>query len=175
MCEAITIATFLLSAASAGAQYQAQQQQARGQKRLNKAATAAAERKFEADTAAAARRSSEERDAASQRQEQNQIAAAQRRSRLRTSASAAGISGLSVDSLLGDLTRQELRNADAIAANLESAEANLLDSRRSAAEQRNAGILSLPDPQGGSPVGLAIGLGQAGLTGWSMHEKSKEP
>lgn len=115
MCvAALPLVSAALSIAGAAAGYAGAQQQAKQQNQLYLENAAEANRAAGDQYSALTHKSVQERNASSQQLFQNSIEGLKARSAARTAAGEAGVTGLSVDALLGDLGAQEARKADAI-------------------------------------------------------------
>ena len=116
--------------------------------------------------------SNEGRVSAGQQAFQNTLEAARQRAGVQASAAAAGVSGLSIDSLIQDATRQEASNFDALSQNREYSEARRVaeggairsqtENRINAVQRSNFNSLtSLLQIAGAGAAGYTIG-GTAG-------------
>lgn len=123
MVASLAISTVTSVAGVAGAQQQAKTQ-ANYQAQMGEAARQNAMTQY----SQLQRRTTEEQAAANAELENNAIEAAQARSRARVAASAAGVTGLSVDNLLADIYGQEGRRQEAVRTNLSYTEMSLRDS-----------------------------------------------
>lgn len=180
MCElatAMAIASFTIGAASSVMEYSAQSQQAKAQ-------TAAYKQNIEASRSAAVNsyaaqqnKQLQARAAASQDLQSNQIDAIKARSTATVAAGEAGVSGLSVDALMGDFYAQEGRyertldqnyqmQADAIRSEMDGTEAQ--------AESRMHSMAPGSKP---SFMGAAVRVAGSAVGSYSMYTdlKSKEP
>lgn len=120
MCDAtgLMLASLAISGAQGIAQYQAANAQADAQEDYNAQLQKNAEQAYVNDLAALQLQQRQDEKQAKQKIAQNQKQAIQARSRAKTAAGEAGVSGLSVDALLGDFERQEAEFKDSVRENL---------------------------------------------------------
>lgn len=98
----------------------------------------------------------QEKTAAGQRLEENQIEGAQTRATAKVAASAGGVSGLSVDALLGDIYGREASIRDSVNQNLENTTHQVGVERQGIYRQTLGTYRSLPVPQKPSLLGAAL-------------------
>ena len=167
MCEPITAATALVLASGAKAAadisvqvvgFQGQKASARHQRSLNDRSRVVNARVRQAQIDQINRRLLAKQDDASRKAFQNKIDAAIARAEARASADAAGITGVSVDRLLGSLSAQEGRRADAIRTNLENARFEASQNIFAANVREFNANLRLPTPAEPSLAGLGLSL-----------------
>ena len=96
-----------LGIASTVMQIKGQRQQAEAQEQSQQAASVAEQHRHLAEMSASRLRERQEKVAAAQRIQQSTIKAREARATARVSAGEAGVTGLSVDSLINDMTRKE--------------------------------------------------------------------
>lgn len=104
MCNPVAIG---LAVAQGGMTYIGQQQAARTQEKVQRRATEAEQKRYLQEVSATRLRERQEQIAAAQKIQQSATKAREARATARVSAGEAGVAGLSVDSLINDLSRQE--------------------------------------------------------------------
>jgi hypothetical protein len=107
MCPPLVIAAVALGAAQAGMSIHGQRQQAKTQEKMQKNASAAEQQRHLQEMSAARLRERQEMTSAAQAIQESTKKAREARATGRVSAGEAGVSGLSVDALLNDMTRKE--------------------------------------------------------------------
>jgi len=105
MCD-ITLAVAAISAASAGAGYVGQRQQAKQQRGYQAQASAAERQRFLQEQSAIRMRQAQEQEATDRELSDITLKSREAISRARTSAGEAGVAGASVDALMDDYARQ---------------------------------------------------------------------
>ncbi|WP_422049732.1 virion core protein, T7 gp14 family [Shimia sp.] len=118
----------------------------------------------------------QERAAATQRVNQAQIDASKAASSAQVAATAGGVSGLSVDALLGDIFGQEASIRDSVNQNLENTGVQLQAERNSVQRGYSNTINTRPTPQHPSLLGSALQAG-TGVVGayrdtWKIRGRS---
>jgi hypothetical protein len=113
--------TIGLAGASAGLQFIGQSQAASAQSAMARAVAANAAGSYRAQTAFLDTQFLQQRAQLTQQSEAQNIQAEQVKARARTSAAEAGVAGVSLDAVLGDISRQQGRAADATAYNFDIA------------------------------------------------------
>lgn len=108
------------------------------------------------DYDAMTRMEQQETAAASQKINENQIEATQAAASARVAASAGGVSGLSVDALLGDIFGQEASIRDSVNQNLEATGQQINAERVSLQRGFTDAINTRPQPQRPSTFGTAL-------------------
>lgn len=108
-----------ISVGSAATGYLSAQGQAAAMEQANAEANARAKSALIEDYDQVGRAAQQERAAATQKQQQNQVDGAKARASVAVAAGEGGVSGLSIDALLGDLFGQEASIRDSINQNLE--------------------------------------------------------
>ena len=104
MCNPVAIG---LAVAQGGMTYIGQQQAARTQEKVQRRATEAEQKRYLQEVSATRLRERQEQIAAAQKIQQSATKSREARATARVSAGEAGVAGLSVDSLINDLSRQE--------------------------------------------------------------------
>jgi hypothetical protein len=123
-------------------------------------------------------RERQEGEATVTEEERNARAAAEARATARTAAGEAGVSGLSLDALLGDFTRQESSYRYGVRRNLSISTDQLtaeMEGVRATAQGRAASIprLNLEPVNGPSYLGAALRIGGDALGAYSKYNASK--
>ncbi|WGD31652.1 hypothetical protein AncyloWKF20_07490 [Ancylobacter sp. WKF20] len=108
-------------------------------------------------------RTQQERTAAAEEMQKNIRTVTAQKATAEATAGEAGVSGLSVDMLLGELDNAASRDRSNIQSNLDMTVAQLDQERRAAETTRDNRINSVPRGRKPSGLGLAVGIGQAGL------------
>jgi len=150
-------ASLAISAATAITGVAGAQQQAQAQADVQKQTAEAAVKNSINQYGTVQRRTLEERSAAAAALENNSIEAAQARSRAKVAASAAGVTGLSVNNLIADVFNQQGRRDQATRTNLGYTEAQLRDEQTSIYSQAQSAV-----NQGRTPI-IAPGYATAAL------------
>lgn len=171
MCEPATImATMALAstALSIGGQVASYSSQA------NQAATQRgnALSAFAQDASALTTRASQEQASAAQRKLQNQRDYDATRATAVNSADEAGVTGISVNALLGDLAGQQGLRQGAVDQNLNMTLQQLQSERQGAAVTMQSRMNQAQDP---SLAGLLIGVAKTGVDGFSGYKSRTDP
>ncbi|RWP84732.1 MAG: hypothetical protein EOR11_19930 [Mesorhizobium sp.] len=153
--------SFAVGAMQSVAQYQAAAEE-------SKATREAALQAFSNDQNALSRRQIQEADASNQKVQQVNLDEARKVSEVRLSASSAGVSGISVGNLIGDVTRQASTNRQNQFDNTKMAINQLQLEKKSSQAQAQSRINSAPKP---SALGLIAGIGGATLSGFNTYNK----
>jgi len=175
MCDFITptvlaITAAAISAAGTTAATVGQQQQAASQANFQQQQGEAANANAINQFGQIQRRLTEEEAAASLSTQETNIEAAQARARAKVAASAAGVSGLSVDNLIGDIFNQEGRRTSAINTNLEFTQAALADQASSIfAGAQSAVNTSLRPVQAPGFATAALQIGADSLNAYNTY------
>lgn len=148
-----------LGVASAGLQYVQGQQQADALQAQNDAANERARQYMIEDYDQTSRMAQQETAAASQKINQNQIEARKAAASATVAASAGGVSGLSVDSIIGDIWGQEAQFRDSVNQNLENTGQQLNVERRSIQRGYTNQINSRQQPNRPSLLGATLTAG----------------
>lgn len=160
MCEPTT-ALLVLSAASAAAGVYGQQQQAKAQNAYNDQQAKNTMEAYRANLAQTNLMQSQEQAAASQKINENNRAAEAAKAKALVSAGESGISGLSVDALLADLSGEQSRYNESVNQNYENASMAIDNQRRNVQINASSQINSLKTPQTPDYFGAALRIGQA--------------
>lgn len=94
---------------------------------------------------------------------------AQKQALAKVSAAGAGVSGISVDNILGDISGKTALNRTYIQENYRYVAADLQTQANNAVTRQSMRIAAVPAPQEPSPLVPLIGIGTAGtnfMTGW---------
>lgn len=158
MCPpVIAAATLALSAVSTVSSIQGQKKQARAQADYAQKQADSSLVSYRNTLDQLARRENQERASASQRIAENARQGLMARSAVRNSAADAGVSGITIDSLVRDLRSRELGYADSVRANFENVQGQIQANRESAATGTQSQINSIQAPR---PVDYWGPLGQ---------------
>jgi hypothetical protein len=150
-----------LSIASTVAGLYGQQQAADAQKEYNKQMYKNAVTANNQRNAQISQRQNQERDAASNKMMQNNIEAAKAKSTARVAASNSGVSGVSVDSLLADLSGSQGRYNSSVTENLRASNAGADWDRVNAYNDMSSTINGLKAPAMPNYLGAALQIGTA--------------
>ena len=148
-----------LSVATTAVSFKAQEANAKGVENANKAANERARQYMIEDQDSLTRMSAQETAGASQKINQNQIDAAKAGASAKVAATAGGVSGLSVDSLLGDIFGQEASIRDSVNQNLENTGEQIQQERNSVQRGFQNTINTRPQPNHPSLLGATLEAG----------------
>ena len=148
-----------LGVGSAALQYSQANAQAKIQEQQNREANDRARRNMIEDQDAMTRMEMQERAAAAQKINQTQLDAARTAASARVASSAGGVSGLSVDALLGDIYGNEASIRDSVNQNLEATGQQLRAERGSIMNSYENTINTRPQVQKPSFLGAALEAG----------------
>ena len=160
MCEPTT-ALLVLSAASAAAGVYGQQQQAKAQNAYNDQQAKNTMEAYRANLAQTNLMQSQEHAAATQKINENNRAAEAAKATALVSAGESGISGLSVDALLANLSGEQARYNESVNQNYENASMAIDNQRTNAKVTAASQINSLKTPQSPDYLGAALRIGTA--------------
>jgi hypothetical protein len=163
---ALTFGSLALGAIGQVANYSAAQSAAAQQEAYNQTATEAANRQFIDQSTQEAIRQGQEQEATAQRVFATNTQLAQRLATARVAAGEAGVSGLSVDALMGDLYRQAGRVNQATERNLQFTQQANTARQKGYLAQRDNTINGLPVAKRPGFGQLALGI--AGAAGDSL-------
>lgn len=159
MCNAV--AMFALNVASTVAGVEGQRQQAKAQNAYNDQQAKNAMEAYRANLAQTNLMQSQEHAAATQKVNENNRAAEAAKAKALVSAGESGISGLSVDTLLADLSGEQARYNESVNQNYQNASMALDNQRTNARVNAASQINSLKTPQSPDYLGAALRIGQA--------------
>ena len=160
MCEPTT-ALLALSAASTVAGVYGQQQQAKAQNAANEQQAKNTMEAYRANIAQTNLMQSQEHAAATQKVNENNRAASAAQAKALVSAGESGISGLSVDALLAELSGEQARYNDSVNQNYQNASMAIDNQRKNAQINASSQINQLETPQSPDYLGAALRIGQA--------------
>lgn len=173
MCpQLLAVAGFAVSAASTVMGFAAQSAQADAQ-------TAAWKQNY-TNALAAARddqnqlslRQMQEGDAASQKTQMENIQVAQKSASVEAAAASGGVSGISVDSLVNDVSHQGDLNKTAIQRNFEATVSQLQTQKDATNDTAKSRINSMQPGTPPNPLSLAVGLAGDALGSYNSYEKN---
>ena len=162
MCEPTTIAT-ALTIASAGAGLYGQQQQAKATESYNNDLARNAVIANNQRNAQISQRQLQERDSATQKIMNNNIEARKAEATARVAASSAGVGGVSVDSLLGEIGMNRGRYNASVGENLRGSNMALDWERVNADNNMRSTFNSMVAPKMPDYLGAALKIGTAGM------------
>lgn len=160
MCEPTT-ALLVLTAASTAAGVYGQQQQVKAQNASNDQQAKNTMEAYRANLAQTNLMQSQEQAAASQKINENNRAAEAAKAKALVSAGESGISGLSVDALLADLSGEQARYNESVNQNYENASMAIDNQRKNVQINAASQINQLKTPQAPDYLGAALRIGQA--------------
>ena len=159
MCDAT--AMMVLNVASTVAGVYGQQQQAKAQNAYNNQQAKNTMEAYRANLAQTNLMQSQEHAAATQKINENNRAAEAAKAKALVSAGESGISGLSVDTLLADLSGDQARYNESVNQNYQNASMAIDNQRTNAQVNAASQINSLKTPQSPDYLGAALRIGQA--------------
>lgn len=159
MCEPTTMA--ILSIASAGAGLYGQMQAGDAQEQYNKDLARNATIANNQRNAQINQRQLQERDAATQKTMNNNIEATKAQSAARVAASGAGVGGVSVDSLIGEIGMNQGRYNASVGENLRTSYAGMDWDRVNADNDMRSTFNSMKSPAMPNYLGAALQIGTA--------------
>lgn len=160
MCEPTT-ALLALSVASTVAGVYGQQQQVKAQNAYNDQQAKNTMEAYRANLAQTNLTQSQEQAAATQKINENNRAAEAAKAKALVSAGESGISGLSVDALLADLSGEQARYNESVNQNYQNASMAIDNQRKNAQINAASQINQLKTPQSPDYLGAALRIGQA--------------
>lgn len=158
---ALGLATFAVGAAQSVAGYAAQKSEAAANK-------ANARQAWANNQTQLTLRSMQEEDALRQKQRQSLIEEAQVSAETQASAASAGVSGISLDNLLSDVSRRAATNRETERENTRMTLMQIKEERKGVNAKGQSQINSVPKPTG---LSLVAGVGGAALSGASSYAK----
>ncbi len=159
MCNATAL--FALSVASTLADVEGQRQQAKAQNDYNNQQAKNAMEAYKANIAQTNLKQSQEHAAATQKINENNRAAEAAKATALVSAGESGISGLSVDALLANLSGEQARYNESVNQNYQNASMAIDNQRTNAQVEAASQINSLKTPQSPDYLGAALRIGEA--------------
>jgi len=159
MCDAT--AMLVLNVASTVAGVYGQQQQAKAQQAYNDRQAKNTMEAYKANLEQTNLMQSQEHAAATQKVNENNRAAEAAKATARVSAGESGISGLSVDALLANLSGEQARYNESVNQNYENASMAIDNQRKNAQSNAASQINQLKTPQSPDYLGAALRIGQA--------------
>lgn len=158
----LAVATFTMGVAQSVAQYQ-------GQKATYKANRDAAIVENENAQRQLTLRQMQEQDATSQRKQAAVLEGAEKQAEAQVAGAAAGVAGLSLDSIVGDIGRRTGLNVSTLDQNYRMTADQLQQEKDSATAKAEGRINSVAKP---SAFGLVAGIGTSALDGFSTYSKN---
>ncbi len=145
MCDPIT-AAIALGTVQAGLQIQGQRQQAKAQARAQRKASIAEQQRYLTEISASRLKERQEKVAAAQRIQQSTTKAREARATARVSAGEAGVAGISVDSLINELTRKEAEYSFSVQQQMQFANTSRQLGFEDSANRTRMNLLSINKP-----------------------------
>jgi len=161
MAIATSTALLIASVASTAATLAAQQQAAKAQERANQRQYESALQARAANINQTNLMQQQEREGSMQKLEENNLAARAAQATANVSAGEAGISGLSVDSLIADLGTKQNRYNTSVETNFDRSVQAIEIQRENASINAASQINQLKTPAAPDYVGAALRIGQA--------------
>ena len=158
MCEPTTILA-IASVASTVASVSAQQEAASQQEQANQRQYENSMRAMAANVNQTNAEHMQQREGSIQKLEENNMSARAAKATATTAAGESGISGLSVDALLSDLSGKQGRYTNSVTTNYENAEMAINNQRENIGINAASQINSLKTPQAPDYVGAALRIG----------------
>tara|TARA_R110002153_G_scaffold260708_1_gene420820 strand:- start:8149 stop:8763 length:615 start_codon:yes stop_codon:yes gene_type:complete len=160
-----------MGVAQAGLSIHGQRQQAKTQEKMQKNASAAEQQRYLSEVSASRLRERQEKIAASQQIQRTTTKAREARATARVSAGEAGVSGLSVDALINDMTRKEGEANFSIQQQMKFAEQSRAMGLDDSANRSRMNLLSINKPiEQPNYLGAILSGAQ---TGMSMYSAGK--
>jgi hypothetical protein len=169
MCDPLTITAITLGVAQAGMSIQGQKQQAKTQEKMQKNASEAEQQRHLAQMSASRIRERQEMTSAAQAIQASTTKAREARATGRVSAAEAGVSGLSVDALLNDMTRKEAAYSFSVQQQQQFNQTNRDLGFQDGAMQSRMNLLSINKPINQTNyLGAALEGAQTGMSAYSF-------
>jgi hypothetical protein len=173
MCPPLVIAAVALGAAQAGMSIHGQRQQAKTQEKMQKNASAAEQQRHLQEMSAARLRERQEMTSAAQAIQESTKKAREARATGRVSAGEAGVSGLSVDALLNDMTRKEAEYSFSVQQQQQFQSINRDLAFQDGAMQSRMNLLSINKPIAQpNYLGAILDGAQTGMSAYSFGSKA---
>ena len=158
MCEPTTILA-IASVAATAASVNAQQVAEKQQEQTNRRQYENSMKAMAANVNQTNAEHMQQREASVQKLQENNMAATAAKATATTAAGEIGISGLSVDALLSDLSGKQGRYTDSVTTNYQNAEMAINNQRENIGINASSQINSLKTPQAPDYVGAALRIG----------------
>lgn len=159
MCIEPTTMLAIASVASTVASVSAQQEAANQQEKANQRQYDNTMRAYAANVNQTNAEHMQQREASIQKLEENNMAARAAKATANVSAGEAGVSGLSVDALLADLSGKQGRYTSSVTTNYENAEMAINNQRENIGINAASQINQLKTPQAPDYLGAALKIG----------------
>ena len=163
--------SFALGAGSAVLNHQAQAAQVRANNEAKAQNDANAIAAMRDEYASINNKDQQEYESATEEKTQNAIKAQKARSSATVAAGEAGVTGLSVENVLADFYSQENRQQTALDTNYDWTRNYLQGERDSAKNTAQSRIKSMRYQKGPSLLGLALGVGTAGVNSYTNYRR----
>lgn len=169
MCPPLVIAAVALGAAQAGMSIHGQRQQAKTQEKMQKNASEAEQQRHLAQMSASRIRERQEMTSAAQAIQESTKKAREARATGRVSAGEAGVSGLSVDALINDMTRKEAEYSFSVQQQQQFNQTNRDLGFQDGAMQSRMNLLSINKPIAQpNYLGAILDGAQTGMSAYSF-------
>jgi len=177
VCEPTTLmaVSIGLTAAQGVASYVGQSQMASQQAKANAATARSVNESTRINLAQLGIQGQQERDAASQKAQEVQRERLKAEARARVSAGEAGVSGLSVDALLNDYSKEESRYLESLETNMDYNQQQRDLEAQGIVAQGQSRINSMPLPNTPSLLGTALQIGAGSLDAYDRYGSKAAP
>jgi membrane-associated HD superfamily phosphohydrolase len=172
---ALGIASFAVGAVQTVASYASAQQQAKQQTQQQIQNANASVDDWRNQQNQITQRRLQEQDALGQKLTQQNLDEAQAKAEVQTSAAASGVSGISVDNLMSDVTRRASANRQTEETNTDYILQQLSQQSKSVNSQSLSRINSVPNATKPSPLSLIAGIGSAGVNSYTNYQRAIRP
>tara|TARA_B100000989_G_C19517480_1_gene462402 strand:+ start:1533 stop:2111 length:579 start_codon:yes stop_codon:yes gene_type:complete len=157
--------------AQAGTSIIGQRQQARAQEKVQRNATIAEQQRYLAEVSASRLKERQEKIAAAQRIQESTTKAREARATARVSAGESGVAGLSVDSLINEMTRKEAAYSFSVQQQMQFANMNRQLGLEDSAMRSRMNLLSINKPIAQpNYLGALLSGAQTGLSAYSAAD-----
>lgn len=109
----------------------------------------------------------QENAAAAQKKQAQNVQEAEVKAEATVAQVSKGVTGLSVENLLNDVTRKAARNQTTISENARMAVVQIQEGKKAATVRAQSRIDSVPPP---NPLSLIAGIGSAAITGYNTYQ-----
>jgi len=173
MCPPAVIAAVALGTAQAGLSIHGQRQQAKTQEKVQRNATIAEQQRHLSEMSASRLRERQEMVAAAQSIQQSTTKAREARATARVSAGESGVTGLSVDALINDMTRKEAEFSFSVQQQMQFANMNRTLGFEDSANRSRMNLLSINKPIAQpNYLGAVLDGAQTGMSTYSFGQDS---
>lgn len=172
---ALGIASFAVGAVQTVVQYAGAQQQAKQQTQQQITNANNAVDDWRNQQGQITQRRLQEQDALGQKLTQQNLDEAQAQAEVQTSAAASGVSGISVDNLMADVTRRASSNRQTEETNTDNILQQLSMQSQGVNSQSLSRINSVPNATKPSPLSLIAGIGSSAANSYTNYQRAIRP